>query len=284
MRKKLTLPLVVGAFALAASMAIAPAALATHEEIQNTINLTGSVVSTYDACPGPPTSTKFHASPVEFPSCALTASSDTSNLLKPKAPPSGFTSIFNVNDKVPSNVFGSADVVDIRAQASATGVLCETTGTDISPPTDEGWISAGTASAACPTGVGGGYNGPVLGESTVRVTDADNCPGAAVCADDGTSAPATTIEHATVQDFDFSFVIPCTGAGSCSILTSVDAQFGSPYTTVKDPTDSGNKASIEVMSVRVQDPGGNALAGTACPLHCGDGDETDSARQGIWVK
>jgi len=269
-----TLFLAVGALALIASIAMAQTALANHETVQKTNTMTGSIVPTYKQCTA---SNRFHAAPISFPSCmsgTQNDTGDTSPLLAPSpfvGAGGGFTSFYNINVKRPSNVFGASDVVDVRVQASATGINCETIAVD--PSGLNGWITSAFASARCPSGAGGPYDGNTIGESTIRTTDAENC-----------SSPCDTgTDHATIQDFDFSFVIPCT-SGSCSILSSADGQFGAIYSATTDPTVDNKRADIEVLSVRTQDSGGNGNAGTGCPLSCGDGDEHDAARQGLFIK
>jgi len=281
MRRK-TISLVVGALALIASMAFAQAAFASHETVQKTTQFVGSIVPAYKQCVTG-TSTNFHAAPVSFPSCVKgtnNSTGDVSPLLMPQAyntptTGGGFSSQFVINTKAPSPAppvgFGTSDVVDVKVSATATGVLCETTAVDVTG--QNGWVTAAMASARCPSGAGGGYDGPTIGESTIRTTDAENC--ASPC-DTGTI-------HATVEDFDFSFVIGCT-SGTCSINSTADAQFGPVYDPIKDPTVNNMRSDIEILSVRTQDPGGNANAGTGCPLSCGDGDEHDAARQGLFLK
>jgi hypothetical protein len=278
MRK--TLLLAVGALALVASMAIAQSAFAVHETVGSTKAMTGSVVPTYKNCPSG--DAHFHAAPVSFPSCTGgLATNDTSALLKPKSfgLAGAFTSSYNINIVRPSTPpptgFGSADVVDVRVTSSANGTLCENPtlflvavrATNCPNPTNTGVCTTPSASPFCP------YSGNTIGESTLRTTDQDNCTGPC---DNGTL-------HGTVQDFDFSFIIPCV-AGNCKIDSTSDAQFGTSYTSTSDPTVDGKRADIEIMSVRTQDPGPNGTAGTGCPLTCGDGDETDAARQGLFIK
>jgi len=289
----------VGALALVASMAFAQAALASHETVQSTSQLTGSVVPTYKECTTA-TSTRSHASPIPFRSCQVGTDNidgDTSPLLIGRAfnaPGGGFKSQFIVSNKNPSPDppvgFGATDVQDVRSFSHATGVLCETKAVDVTGQT--GWVTGAFADLRCTKSNGANpctvgtddttlqcvYSGPTIGESTIRVTDADNCPSVSPCGD----VPGTT-QHATVVDFDFSFKVPCT-LGTCDVNTTADAQFGASYVVANDPTDVGNRADVEILSVRAQDSGGNGDAGTGCPLTCGDGDEHDSGRQGLFIK
>jgi hypothetical protein len=269
MRK--TLLLAVGAFALVASFAMAQAAFAGHETLQSTNALTGSVVPAYSQCTSGSGNT-FHAQPIFFASCNTgLATRDISPLLKGRpydktTAKSGFTSSFSVTVVRPSNTLGSSDVVDVKVVNSSTGTLCE----------NANLFLAAIRPSVCPSGTGGPFSGNVIGESVIRATDANNCSGAVCPAGSGTL-------HATVEDFTFSFIIPCT-SGNCNLTSSADAQFGSPYNSAKDPTVNGRLADIEIQEVRVRDPGPNGTAGSACPLSCGDGDEKIAAVQGLFIK
>jgi len=291
MRKK---ALFLGGFALIAAIVMAQSALATHETVQKTAALTGSVVPTYKSCGG--TEGKFHAAPVSFPSCtATTATNDTSPLMKPRPfgvttgttsfacspSPCGFTSAYNVSIVQPSpgppTGFGAVDAIDSKVTDTATGTLCEKPSLFLAGVQVANCPKPGTPSVVCPdawaTQNGCPFDGNVIGESTLRTTDQNNC----------TAPCASGTLHGTVQDFDFSFVIPCT-AGNCNISSTADAQFGTTYSSSTDPTVKGKKADIEVLSIRSQDPGANGTAGTGCPLSCGDGDENDAARQGLYIQ
>jgi len=281
MRK--TLLLAVGAFALIASMAMAQAAVASHETVQSTTALKGSVVPAYTECPATGGG-GFHAAPVSFPSCTTgLATRDVSPLLKPKpyaGTGGGFTSSFNVQVVQPSptvpNWNPSGDVIDVKVDNTNSGTLCEAPNLFLSAvrqaacpnPTNTGVCTTAGASPFCP------YSGRIIGESTIRVTDQDNCS-TAVC-DNGTL-------HGTVRDFDFSFVIQCS-AGNCNVNTTADAQFGTSWLASADPTVLNKRAGIEIHGVRAQDPGPNNQAGSGCPLSCGDGDEKDAAFQGVFIK
>jgi len=265
--KRKTLSLVVGALALAASMAVSQAALAGHETVQSTKAMTGSVVPTYKTCVA---NDSGHAAPISFQSCAAgIATNDTSALITPQpysTSGGGFTSSYSVSIVRPSNVFGAPDDTDVKVVDTSTGTLCENASLFI----------VAVRSTVCPSGSNAGYSGNVIGESLLNTVDGNNCPTLACPAGSGTI-------HATVKPFTFSFVVPCT-SGNCNLTTSADAQFGSPYDATKDPTINGKRADIEIKEVVVRDPGPNGTAGTACPLSCGDGDETLAAAQGLFIK
>jgi len=293
--------LLAGAFALVASMAFAQAALASHSTVQSTAQLTGAVVPTYKQCiTGSAANTRWHASPIAFASCQNgtdDVNGPTSPLLLAKpfnGSGTGFKSQFVVAVKTPSpgppTGFGSADAIDVKSSSTGGPTLCKTKAVD--PSGVNGWVTAAFADLRCtrPDGsnpctagtddpvTGCVYSGNTIGESTIRVTDADNCPTITPCGD-----VAGTTQHATIVDFDFSFVVPCT-LGACGVVTTADAQFGPSYVVANDPTDVGNRSDVEILSVRSQDSGGNGDAGTGCPLTCGDGDEHDAARQGVFIK
>jgi len=273
-----TLSLVVGAFALVASLGIAQVASATHETIEQTPALTGGVVPAYTACPRNDASLSRHANPIPYNSCTTTSTDDISDLLigkpfvpKPCTPNCGFKSSFNIFVISPSpgapTGWGSSDQTDVKVVSSSSGVLCEN-------------ASLFTATGQCPSGTGGPYSGNTIGTSTLTTTDHNNCAaGAGVCNQPGTRS-------ATVRDFDFSFVIPC-NAGNCNITSTADVQFrlapADPYDPVRDPTILGKRADIQIQSVKVFDAGPNGNAGGGCPLTCGDGDEELSGQQGLFI-
>jgi hypothetical protein len=108
--------------------------------------------------------------------------------------------------------------------------------------------------------------GKVLATWTVRITDLFSSDGPATASDISFGLPATCT--ATTQ----------TDRGStCTVQTTAN-------TLLPGAARSGDRANVEFGQIKVLDPGANGTGfGTGCPPTCGDGDEQDFLRQGIFV-
>jgi hypothetical protein len=276
MRKK-ALALALGVFALVATMAMAQGAMANHETMQSTAAMTGSVVPAFKKCIN---HNHEHAAPVAFPSCQTPGGAtsnhsggDASGILigqefSTTAP--GSTSTYNVHV-----INEGTTSVDVKVDATANKVFCENsalfTGGASSPLARSNCgddNSNGVADKYNDAGVArwtrGQFEGVVLGESTVRSTDHDNCD---LPCENGTEA-------GTVEDFDFTFVIDCV-AGTCTVDSSARGELAGSVVTNK-------RSVVQILSVRTQDPGADGVAGTGCPLQCGTLDEREAAQQGLF--
>ncbi len=112
------------------------------------------------------------------------------------------------------------------------------------------------------------YAGRLMVAVNLRITDNQNSP----------EQP----EPGTLQNFTFKFAVQCvssadTAIGSdCNLATTADALIPGAVTEVK-------RTIWEMGQVIVNDSGPNGTGLAACPPTCGDGDETEFMRQGIFV-
>jgi len=325
----------LGVLTLIASLAVAQVAYAIHETAASTKPITGSVVPGYKQC-GSYDSTsglsgtgenwgsltgdntggaRFHAAPVNFPSCEVTGtgpggSQDKSALLTPHA----FTSGYTVKTVKPSPAddpsttqvegWGSSDAVDVITTSTSSGTYCE------NAALFTGGASGLLARNNCgdvvnnSTGADGSDGVADSGPTTYNATFCNTQPSTALCKAynhgkfqgtvggesrirttdaENCAAPCDTgTLHGTVQDFNFTVKIACV-AGACNSTTTADAQFGPSYVPNLDPTIIGKKGNVEIFSILVKDPGPNGTYGTGCPIRCGDGDEQIAARTGLYI-
>ena len=128
------------------------------------------------------------------------------------------------------------------------------------------WCRA--ASAACPGGAMSEFTGKVLLSARIRLTDKSN--------------GSPLVESATVQDFDLQVPVQCVttataDGANCSVTTTVNSLLPGSIVDAK-------RAIWSLQSVKVLDPGPNGTGfGAGCPTTCGDGDETDFMRPGVFV-
>jgi hypothetical protein len=315
MRKR-TLALVLGALVAIATFALAQTAVADHETGANSDNTTafmstaqmqGYLVPEYKLCtPTPPAGSSHseHSLPVPFDSCQTPGTTDTnvnggnsnskadsSGLLatcipvKAGSPPppgdtcgktGGFVATGNWRVKL---VNAGTTSVDVLVDSQGTGVICEGAAKFGSPPTDPG--DAGDTAleiAQCGDdnldGVAdknGQYEGGLIGKSTIRSTDHQNCNGNTT----GCGGAHAGTEAGTTVDFDFGFPVDCVN-GTCNLSSSANTLLGGSVF-------NGRQSNVEIFSVRALDPGPDGdVAGAACPLNCGNGNEKDFARQGLF--
>jgi hypothetical protein len=112
------------------------------------------------------------------------------------------------------------------------------------------------------------YAGRLMVSVNLRITDNQNAP----------EQP----EPGTLQNFTFRFAAQCvasadTAIGSdCNLSTTADALIPGAVTEVK-------RTIWEMGQVIVNDAGPNGTGLASCPPTCGDGDETEFMRQGVFV-
>jgi len=144
---------------------------------------------------------------------------------------------------------GPPDEADVNVSASITDVRC-----------------AGL-NAACPGGAGSDYEGSLLLEAGLRVTDKLNGPGAN--------------ESGTIQDTSLRVPFSCAATGSssgatCSVTTTADA-------VVPGLVTEQVRSIWQLGKIAIRDEGANGTGYESCPPTCGDGDEAFFMRQGIFV-
>jgi len=313
---------VLSALTAMATIALTQSALADHETGANSDNTTafmtvpqmqGYLVPEAKLCTNPPpagSSAANHAAPVVFKSCQTPGTTDStlaagesnskydvSNLLatcQTRTPAltgncgttsactgagcgstSGFVATGNWRVKLVSA--GTASV-DTLVDSSGTGVICEKaqrfgSAPPETPPDPDEAIEIAQCGDDNLDGIAdanGAYEGGVIGKSTIRSSDHNNCDSPCVGTNTGTEA-------GTVVDFDFGFPVGCT-AGTCTLSSSANTLLAGSVT-------NGKQSSVEIISVRSLDPGPDGdIAGAACPLNCGNGNEKDFARQGLFWK
>ena len=125
------------------------------------------------------------------------------------------------------------------------------------------------SNAACPGGAGSDYVGSLLLVVSLRITDKLN--------------GASGNESATLSQQNFlKAAFPCTptvdtAAGSdCALSTTADA-------LVPGLVPEGKRTIWQLGQVEVYDSGPNGTGYASCPPTCGNGDETQFMRQGIFV-
>jgi len=142
-----------------------------------------------------------------------------------------------------------ADEADVNIDASITDVRCS----GFTP--------------ACLGGAGSDYEGNVLADVALRLTDKLN-------------GPSSTMS-ATVQDTSLRVPLTCTATGSasgstCSVATSADA-------VIPGMATEGDRSVWQLGQVSIRDAGPNGTGYAGCPPTCGDGDEAPFLRQGVFV-
>jgi hypothetical protein len=202
-----------------------------------------SMVPAYSRCTSP---NDTHGGPLSSGSCAPpTQDSPVLTIGSPDA--NGHAASSNSQVKL-SAVTSPHD--DALVKFTINDVLCRTT------------------NAACPGGPLSDFAGNLVIKATLRVTDRNN--------------GSPSVEGATVQDFDLAIPVTCvatptqsTTGGSCVGQVGVNSLYPGAIVDVK-------RALWQVQSLRVLDPGANGTIGS-CPGACGDGDESDFMRPGIFV-
>jgi hypothetical protein len=169
--------------------------------------------------------------------------------------------------------------VDTLVDSQGTGIVCEkaqkfgNAPPETPPDADEALeiLQCGDDNADGIADANGAYEGGLIGKSTLRTTDHNNCNGTTT----GCGGTNVGTLPGTVVDFDFGFPVDCT-AGTCNLSSSANTLLPGSVVT-------GKQSSVEIQSVRALDPGPDGdVAGAACPLNCGNGNERDFARQGLF--
>ncbi len=112
------------------------------------------------------------------------------------------------------------------------------------------------------------YVGNVMAEMPLQITDNQNS--------DEQPEPGTT------QQFPFRWAVPCvatvdaTKGATCSSTTTADALVPGSVVEIK-------RSMWELGQMVIKDAGPNGTGLAACPPTCGDGDETNFLKQGIFI-
>jgi hypothetical protein len=268
---------------LASTAVVAQTAVANHETVQSTGAMTGSFVPAFKKCNAPNHS---HAAPANLSSCQTPGGAtsshvggDNSSLLIPREgdfnPPEvpGFTGSYDlhvVNE-------GTASV-DIETNFQATRVYCE------SNSLWTGGASGGVALANCgdddadgqadkfnvpsPGWAHGQFEGVLITDLTIRLTDHDNC----------TSPCENGTLPGTVQDALLRYPFDCV-AGTCNSSSSLNAEL--PGLVV-----NSKREVWDILAVALGDPGpdGNPSAVPGCPIPCATGDDKDFLDTGLFAR
>jgi hypothetical protein len=204
-----------------------------------------SLVPAYGECLSPDST---HGSPFDYGSCnPPTQDSGVLTIGTPDANGHAATSSSIVKFRVIAS-----PTTDVEVVIAINDVLCRAT------------------NAACPGPPLSDFAGQLLIKATVRLTDKRN--------------GSPQVEGGTVQDFDLQVPIQCvattsssTTGGACQGTVTLNSVY--PGAVL-----AGERALWQLDGVHVLDPGPNGTGfGAGCPTTCGDGDETDFMRQGIFV-
>jgi hypothetical protein len=193
-----------------------------------------------------------HGAPLAYPSCNPPAQdSGVLTVGSPDANGHSAASISQVKFRVIAGLPGPPDDSNVELTIKITDVLCR------------------AANSACPNGALSDFTGTLLVKTTLRITDKYN--------------GSPLVEAATVQDLDLQVPVQCVATasalegGKCQATTTVNALYPGAVLDTK-------RASWELGQVRVLDPGANGTGfGSGCPTTCGDGDEADFMREGVFV-
>lgn len=238
---------------------------ASHTRPQSATPVTDQLVPAFDSC-GAPNGT--HNAPITVPSCPAPATRQTSNYLTGSYPDSPLvpyigpallkgTVIEKVTclDPLTVNETGQTppcgnpgDQQDIKITVNLAGVKC------FARPT--------VSTSGCAGGGGSSYNGQVLLQKTIKMTDHDNSTNTSC----SPNCPATTIT------FPATWGVQC-ASGTCNVVTSYDNVFpASAGGWIKE----GKRAVIAESQVEVYDagsagtlPGAGPPVSASCPPGCG---------------
>ena len=208
-----------------------------------------ALVPTYHGCAA---SNEQHGPPLAFPSCNPPfQQSTTLTVGTPDA--NGFTANSDSSARLATLVgaLGPPDEADVAVTAGVTDVRCR------------------ASNAACPGGAGSDYAGSLLLVVSLRITDKLNGT--------GLNESATLSQQNLVKA-----AFPCTptvdpATGSdCALFTTADA-------LVPGMVPEGKRTIWQLGQVEVYDSGPNGTGYASCPPTCGNGDETQFMRQGIFV-
>jgi hypothetical protein len=278
-KRSTTLSLACGALL---ALALGSVAFATHARVGGGTPFRAPLVVAYNQCGGAPTAedpapsvaTNTHVTPLAFPSCVPQA--QKRNGANPPTLTTTTTGTANGSVRLdvicddgalpPCPAAGQQENVRIAA-SSIVGVLCNIAGGG-APPTFQGACSA----------PGAGYNGILLAQSVIRITDHSNAASPNdICAAGTGAAPCAT---GTVQDTTFTVPMVCGSfaalpAGTCGpAATTINGLLAG---AVKDL----QRGNVEITNIRVMSPGNDFILGPA-PFP-GTGDEDKFMSQGIFL-
>jgi hypothetical protein len=208
-----------------------------------------ALVPAYQSCTS---GNSTHGAPLSYASCAPPVQ-DSGVLTQgsPDANGHAAASISQLKLKPIVGAAGPPDDSNLAVIMNVNDVLCR------------------AANAACGGGALSDYAGKLLVKFNLRLTDKYN------------GSPLA--EAATMQDFDVQIPLQCAATastsegGRCQVTTMVNALFPGAVRDTK-------RATWAVDRMRVLDAGPNGTGfGSGCPSTCGDGDETEFMRPGVFV-
>lgn len=270
----------VFAVATVGLLVAASSAFGAHARPKAASPLTFKLVPAFNQCLGSSPPGMTHGAPLALPSCSPPV--QTSAYLTLQAPDRAApftgpadgtgTIILKVTCHTPGTTteVGTSpctapatpgEEIDVRVSTTSTGVRCVGAAGQMHGP-------HGGPSAACPANTL--YNGMVLGQATIRVSDHYN------------GAPGFT-SPGTMIDLPFSVGAQCS-AGACNYTTSSDL-------VVTDVAKEGKRAVVGLGQLTVQDAGlnGDLVAAPApttgiCPPACAQDDAAAVAfTQGLFI-
>jgi len=270
-KRSTTLSLACGALL---ALALGSVALATHGRPGGGSPFTVPLVVAYNSCitatpddPAPMTATgNTHVTPLANPSCAHATT--TGQITKSST--LGFTTTGTGQGKIALNVRCEAPAPptetppcgttpgeneDVRISTSAiTGVTCK--------------VAGGGTDGGC-TAVGAGYNGVLLAQSVIRITDHSNAP--STCAVGSGASPCVT---GTVQDLTFSVPVSCSSGTCAPAVATIN-------TGLAGAVKEFQRGNVEILNVRVKSPGPDfSFGGFPWP---GNADDEKFLSQGIFL-
>jgi hypothetical protein len=249
--KRLTLFVAFGTLGV---LLFASSAQATHPRPAAGAQFRVPIVIAYTQCVAP--TNRFHGVALEAPSCnrgADTDSGQTSNWLttgggaapQPAAAGSSFvkvtTCVAGTTASGTCSTPPGMSVPDVRIEANGTQVLCKV---------------GGPSQGQCTGGQYSTYNGQVLGDATIRITDHHNAV-----------APAGTGDTATVIDLPFPVAANCTN-GTCNVVTHANG-------VVPGAVQPAKRGNVEIRHIMINDGGQAGVADSP--------DDTLFATQGIFI-
>jgi len=265
MTKRMALSLALGSML---ALVFASTALATHPRPGGGTPMRVPLVPAYKQCPTLSANTS-HAPPLAFPAC--TPPVQNSNLLTTHATGNGGGSarldVFCTDGQTPPCTGVAGDQEDINVVASATDVQCRSPGTQPN----------------CDTAANGSdYNGKVIGESFIRISDHQN---PTPCG----NGAGTGCGVGTMSDIPFDIIVQCANdpsvqgtvqlGGKCEVNTTIDA-------LVPGAVREQQRADVAIFSIVTKDAGADNIVDAGiggCPPICGTGDENTAAVQGLFI-
>jgi Tol biopolymer transport system component len=228
-----------------------PLHITGYERPKSASPIRASLVPVFRQCFNTGGFNRTHGPPLEYVSCSPPRlRSTTLTIGTPDANGFPAESTGSVKLKVVTGTPGTPpDEADLNINASITDVRCS------------------SLQFACPGGAGTDYDGGLLLDVTLRITDKLN--------------GASPDQIATVQETSLRAPFTCVPTAApegsaCTLATSADA-------VVPGIVPEGKRSVWQAGQVTIMDEGANGTGYESCPPTCGDGDEAFFMRQGIFV-